>query len=196
MLKKIMLLAAAVAALVAIAAPAAQAQFKVTTGGVAIAVPDIVSFEGDASFELTVPETMGADATVEATIELKNGTVKVGETIGKVTEYHVNSCVGTFQLAGLPCTTSSTVANWPVTLKAQNQLEIHVNLHQVYYADAGHAIPVATTNLVGPVLADLDNAANIKKATLTPGAGLTMNGSPLTFKGLLNKTGATALAID
>ncbi|MDX6624524.1 MAG: hypothetical protein QOE75_2456 [Solirubrobacterales bacterium] len=183
MLKKIMLLGAAIAALVAIAAPAAQASHVFATNNVPITEHENVVFSGEAAFELT-SGAAGAHAEVEATMTLNAGTLTVGGQVGTVKEFHVFNCTGTGQLNNRPCTPTTTEVNWPVTLRADTNLEIDVNLHQIYYGDAGHTIPVATTSLVGPVVVDI-NAAAITSGTLTGGEGLLANGGPATASGTL-----------
>jgi hypothetical protein len=196
MFKKIMVLGAAIAALVAIAAPAANAEVKWTTDGTAIATHDIVTFSGAANFELT-NKTAGAHASVVATMTLNPGTLKAGTQVGTVTEFHVSNCTGTGALNGLPCTPTTTTQNWPVTLNANKTLTIDVNLVQHYYGNAQHTGPIlSTTTLTGPVIVDLNTPAEVKTGTLTAGAGLLANGSPATFSGTLTKAGANKLTLD
>jgi hypothetical protein len=187
MLKKIMLLGAALAALVAIAAPAAQASHQWKLNGTPIATDQTVTFTGPAAFEL-VSGTAGAHANATATIKLKAGTISAGGNAGTVTQFHVANCTGTGALNGLPCTPTTTEQNWPVTMNADTTLTIGVSLLQHYYANQAHTIMAATTLLQGPVIVDLDNPANISSGTLTPGEGLEWNENEATVAGELELT--------
>jgi hypothetical protein len=153
------------------------------TNGVPIATHESVVFEGETGFELT-NGALGWHAEVQATMTLNAGTLTVGGQVGTVTGYHVSNCTGTGQLNNRPCTPTTTEVNWPVTLRADTNLELDVNLHQIYYADAAHTIPVYTSSMYGPAVLDI-NAAAITSATLTGGEGLIFNGSPATFYGTL-----------
>jgi hypothetical protein len=192
MLKKIMVLGAAIAAIAALVAPAAQADDKWYKGATAIGVDEVVTFTGVGNFEL-VGGAAGAHAEITATIKTKAGTLVAGGSAGEVTEFHIKNCTGTGQLNGLPCTSTATAVNWPVTFNANTTVTISVNLHQIYYADGAHTVPVSTTTLAGPVIIDLDTPGAISSATLTAGAGLLANGNAATVNGQLFGPGGWSL---
>lgn len=195
MLKRIMLLGAAVAALIAVAAPAAQAEYEWHTNGFPIATHDFVSFEGDIGVHLT-PVTAGYHATLEATMTLKAGTLEIGQPAGEVIEAHISKCKGTSGLNGTTCTSTSTGVSWPAILVAQNTLELEVSLHQLFWANPDHTgPPTTTTQLTGGVTVEF-NPASVTQFTLTTGTGLTLNGKAATIQGILGKTGANALTIS
>lgn len=183
MFKKLMLLAASVAALVAIAAPAAaQAETPWFMNGGGGVVGEKVTLSGPAAFE--VPGVAGAHATVHATLQLgANGS-------GTVTAFHVTGCTGTGQLNNLPCTATPTFPNWPATALKNGKIEINIPaanpLHNLYYTNPQHTgTPVATTVLSGQVIADPDARGAISAVTLTTGVDVTANGNPAIVTGEL-----------
>jgi hypothetical protein len=187
MLKKIAILGAAIAALVAFASPAAQASHVWKKNGVPIATDQVVTFTGSANFE-TTNTAFRFHTEITATIKTRAGTLVTGGSAGEVTEFHIKNCTGTGQLNGLPCTVTTTQVNWPVTFTANTTVTIGVNLHQLLYIDEAHTIPAATFTLAGPVILDLNTPAAIATATLTPGAGLLINGNEATASGTLTAT--------
>lgn len=187
MLKKLTLLAMAVAALVAFAAPAAaQAEADWTHEGTVITEDHHVEFTGPAEFNLAESET-GAHAIVHAEITLYPDT-----GTGTVSAFHVTNCTGTGELNGFPCTGSPTFPDWPVQARADGTILITIPktepLHNVYYADAGHTFPVATTALSGPVIATPDNSGEIGSVQLVGGEGLEANGNAAEASGELAVT--------
>jgi hypothetical protein len=112
MLKKITLLAMAVGALVAFAAPAsALAATDWTHNGSVVSEPvDLTeTFEGELRFFAGVSDSFGCQVTVKATV--------TGPTSAELTEFNptTSSCSGTGKFAGCVLIADSNNAPWTVT---------------------------------------------------------------------------------
>lgn len=173
MLKKLTLLAAAVAALVAFAVPASASANEWLNNGKPLEAAETVELSGPAGFAVG-GGVAGAHAVLDAVLELEPGST------GTVTELTVKECTGTGLLAGLTCHGTPVGLPWTVHCNANGSVTItSMHLTNVYTPEGA----TANTTLKGNVVAT-GTGGSLNSVTLA-GEGVTANGNPATVTGTL-----------
>lgn len=173
MIKKLTLLAAAVAALVAFAVPASASAAEWKFEGKGLTEMKTVKLSGPAGFTVG-GGAAGAHAVLDATLTLEPGST------GTVTELTVTACTGTGQLAGLTCHGTPVALPWTVHCNADGSMTITgVHLTNVYTPTG----LVANTTLLGNVVGT--GVEGSLDEVVLEGEGVTANGNPATVTGTL-----------
>ncbi len=180
MFKKIMLLGAAIAATVAFAAPAAQAQW--THGANPLAGNATINLQGQTKFE-----TLSGlfEGLLTAQLELTGGT-----TTAHVRNVTVDNCKTLGGLSSFFCTATPAGPWIAHTISGTKTVRItNISLTNHYYADPGHAVYIGlSTTLTGNVLAEVNNAAAISSVTSLTGEGTEAAGWSVVVSGSLTAT--------
>jgi hypothetical protein len=180
MLKKLMLLAMAVTAIVAFAVPAV-ASAGWTEEEKPLEAPAEFEFTGPAQF--TVSEgAAGAAATLHVKVNLTPGST------GHVTSFVATECKGLGALAGLVCdSTAQNLSSWAIHCSKGSLSITGVDIHNKY-TPSGLA---PDTTLTGSISAKPDNSLAISSVTLDE-ISAEANGSPAQVSGSLAVVGAAA----
>jgi len=193
MFKKMLMIASAALAVVALAAPA-SALADWTHGEAPLEGTADVTFAGPASFSAPAAEA-GASATLSATVTLEEGST------GKLSSVSATNCVGTGKLAGLTCTSTfeatkgtgwapvSSTDPWIVHCNTGGSITItHIRITNHYYLDKAHTIKVKETVLTGDVTVTPHKPAAISTVTLSSENAEVAGAGPAIISGELAAT--------
>jgi len=189
MIKKMMLLAGMALAVVAVAAPAAQANW--THSGEELESNATVGLSG--SMNIEVPGVAGAHSEVHIGLTLKSGST------GTVTSYSDTKCTGTAQLNGLRCTVTAENLPWLAHIDPfVGKIRVtNIKLTHHYYSilDPGHVTSLTTTVTTGNVLLDPDSRTGFSVFDFE-GEGTLINGNPAVIGGSVGVSPAGTYGIE
>lgn len=157
MIKKLTLLAFAVAALAAFAIPASASAAEFQVGGEPIKETEEVTLTGKAHFTTAIA---GAEGTLHANVHFDPSTPSTA-TLKSLT---VTNCKGLISLAGYTCHATAKNLPWTIHCNANNTVTItSVELENQYTG----AEPKPNTLLTGNVIGTLGVGGSLDKITLS-----------------------------